>query len=51
MHTYVIFRSYKNYDTESFVNGLAQVPWHENALEDDDANEKVELFLGSPGTS
>ena len=27
--TYVISRSYKNYDSESFVNDLAQVPWYE----------------------
>ena len=24
-----ISRSYKNYDSESFVNDLAQVPWYE----------------------
>ena len=41
--TYVISRSYKNYDSESFVNDLAQVPWYENALIDD-AGEKVEHF-------
>ena len=41
--TYVISRSYKNYDSESFVNDLAQVPWYENALTDD-AGEKVEHF-------
>ena len=27
--TYVISRSYKNYDSESFVNDLSQVPWYE----------------------
>ena len=29
--TYVISKSYKNYDSESFVNDLAQVPWCEDA--------------------
>ena len=41
--TYVISRSYKNYDPESFVNDLAQVPWYENAFIDD-AGEKVVHF-------
>ena len=36
-------RSYKNYDSESFVNDLAQVPWYENALIHY-AGEKVEHF-------
>lgn len=52
--TYVISRSYKNYDSETFVNDLAQVPWYEIALIDD-AGEKVEHFnenvFGNPGTS
>ena len=39
--TYVISRSYKNYDSESF--DLAQVPWYENAFMDD-AGEKVVHF-------
>ena len=43
--TYVISRSYKNYDSESFVNDLAQVPLYENALIDD-TGEKVEHFNG-----
>ena len=29
--TYVISKSYKNYDSESFVSHLAQVPWCEDA--------------------
>lgn len=41
--SYVISRSYKNYESESFVNDLAQVPRYENALIDD-AGEKVEHF-------
>ena len=41
--TYVISRSYKNYDSESFVNDLAQVPWYENSLIDD-AGEMVKHF-------
>ena len=40
---YVISRGYENYDSESFVNDLAQVLWYENALIDD-AGEKVEHF-------
>ena len=40
---YVIARSYKHYDPESFLSDLNKIPWYENILSDD-VNEKLLHF-------
>ena len=40
---YVIARSYKHYDPQSFLSDLNKNPWYENILSDD-VNEKLLHF-------
>ena len=40
---YVVARSYKHYDPQSFLSDLRKIPWQENTLFDD-ANEKLVHF-------
>ncbi|CAH3015487.1 unnamed protein product, partial [Porites evermanni] len=40
---YVVARSYKYYDSQSFLSDLNKIPWHENILSDD-VNEKLLHF-------
>ena len=40
---YVVARSYKHYDPQSFLSDLNKIPWYENILSDD-VNEKLLHF-------
>ena len=40
---YVVARSYKYYDPQSFLSDLNKIPWYENILSDD-VNEKLLHF-------
>ena len=40
---YVVARSYKYYDSRSFLSDLNKIPWYENILSDD-VNEKLLHF-------
>ena len=40
---YVVARSYKNYDPQSFLSDFSKIPWYENILSDD-VNEKLLHF-------
>ena len=40
---YVVARSYKHYDPQSFLSDLNKIPWYENILSDD-LNEKLLHF-------